>query len=111
MGSRLIGIHGPLSDWTIYLDKPIISIGRNLSNDIVIPDPCVSRHHCLIRNDNGRCLIEDLNSANGLYINMKRVAASALKDASFVQIGNSCFMFWLREVEGWLSIRRTPIEL
>lgn len=58
------------AEYEIYdLDMNIISLGRDLSNDIVLPESEVSRHHlCLLRIENGYAL-EDLNTMNGTSVN------------------------------------------
>ncbi|HEV7377985.1 MAG TPA: FHA domain-containing protein, partial [Pyrinomonadaceae bacterium] len=55
---RLVAIEGPLSEQTIYLDEPVIWIGRLMTNDISLDDPYVSRQHCLIRHEGGQFFIE-----------------------------------------------------
>ncbi|HEY0547319.1 MAG TPA: FHA domain-containing protein [Pyrinomonadaceae bacterium] len=90
---RLVAIEGPLSNQTIFLDEPIISIGRQLTNDISLDDPFVSRQHCLIRNEGEQYFIEDLNSANGTYVDSEQVKESLLKEGSLIQIGSSRFLF------------------
>ncbi|HEV7376613.1 MAG TPA: FHA domain-containing protein [Pyrinomonadaceae bacterium] len=93
---RLVAIEGPLSDQTIYLDEPVISIGRQSSNEICLDDPYVSRQHCLIRGEGEHYIIEDLNSANGTYVNSEQVKESLLKERSLIQIGSSRFLFCLQ---------------
>lgn len=50
------------------LESENITIGRDLSNDIVLPDPEVSRFHLKLRRDQGTYVIEDLGSTNGTAI-------------------------------------------
>jgi pSer/pThr/pTyr-binding forkhead associated (FHA) protein len=38
-------------------------------------------------------MIEDLNSANGTYLNGERVNAGTLKEGSVIQFGTSRFLF------------------
>ena len=85
---------------TFYLDEPVVSIGRLVSNDIYLEDPFVSRHHSVIRNQGEQYVIEDVNSANGTYVNGERVDAGALEEGSIIQIGASRFLFSLREELG-----------
>jgi pSer/pThr/pTyr-binding forkhead associated (FHA) protein len=94
---RLVAICGPCSHRTFYLDEPTVSIGRQPSNDISLDDPYVSRNHCLIRNEGDEYMLEDLNSANGTYVDDARVKGSAhLREGSLIQIGNSLFVFKLQ---------------
>lgn len=93
---RLEGIDWPLSGRTFYLDKPVLSIGRLASNDIWLADPFVSRQHCVIRNEDGQYVIEDLNSANGTYVDGERIHSRLLEDGSLIQIGISQFVVRLQ---------------
>lgn len=54
----------------------VTSVGRNADCDIVILDGLLSRHHARLTIDAGRLLVEDLNSANGTYINQIRIDKS-----------------------------------
>lgn len=46
----------------------IVSVGRAVENQIVVPDPAVSRRHLrLIVTSNG-IIVEDLGSSNGTYL-------------------------------------------
>jgi pSer/pThr/pTyr-binding forkhead associated (FHA) protein len=109
---KLVAIGGPLTGRTFYVDEPVISIGRLESNDIRLEDPFVSRHHCLIRNEGGQYMIEDLHSANGTYVDRERVKASSLKEGSIIQIGASRFLFRLPEdVRSEISDPRFPQDL
>jgi pSer/pThr/pTyr-binding forkhead associated (FHA) protein len=95
----LVVIDGPLSGRTFDLNERVVSIGREVSNDIRLDDPFVSRHHCLIKNDGDAYVIEDLTSANGTYIDGFRVGAGTLKEGSLIGIGASRFLFSLHDQE------------
>jgi pSer/pThr/pTyr-binding forkhead associated (FHA) protein len=109
MTPRLVAIDGPLSGHTFYLDEPIVSIGRLVSNDICLVDLYVSRHHCVIRNEGDEYIIEDLNSANGTYVNDERVNAGSLKEGSLIEIGVSQFLFRLQNSEGAIASSHTMV--
>jgi len=57
----------PQTEWTLEPGEYIL--GRYPSNDIVIPDPYVSRRHARIYYKDGEWYIEDLDSTNGTIIN------------------------------------------
>lgn len=99
----LIAIRGPLIDRTFYLNEPVVSLGRLLSNDIVVGDPLVSRHHCVIRSEGNQHTIEDLNSSNGTYVNGERVRIDSLKESSLIEIGASQFLFRVRNSEDLIA--------
>src|ERR1700694_1248894 len=102
--ARLVAVNGPLSGQTFYLDEPVVSIGRLGSNDICLEDPFVSRHHCVIRNDGDEYMIEDLNSANGTYLNGERIKAGSLKEGCLIAIGTSRFFFKLQNPEESITL-------
>src|SRR2546421_8782737 len=110
MSTRLVAIDGPLSGRTFHLDEPVISIGRLVSNDICLEDLYVSRHHCVIRTEGTEYIIEDLNSANGTYVNGELVKATPLEEGSIIQIGNSRFIFRLQTSEGFITLSQNPVE-
>ena len=102
--ARLVAVNGPLSGQTFYLDEPVVSIGRLGSNDVCLEDPFVSRHHCVIRNEGDEYLIEDLNSANGTYLNGERIKAGSLKEGCLIAIGTSRFLFKLQNPEESITL-------
>ncbi|GHV05566.1 hypothetical protein FACS189416_5360 [Bacteroidia bacterium] len=69
----------------------VITIGRDLDNDIVINDTKVSRHHLqIISESTENFRIVDLGSSNGTFVNDKKILGEttlSLNDA--VRIGNS----------------------
>jgi hypothetical protein len=64
-----------------------IIIGRTPDNDVQIDSRFISRHHCQITTTNQACIIEDLNSTNGLYVRSLRVHRHYLRDGDVVLIG------------------------
>ena len=62
-------------------------IGRTPANDLQIDSRFVSRHHCQIVTTAQSCVIEDLNSTNGIFLHSKRVRYHNLNDGDVVSIG------------------------
>jgi type II secretory pathway predicted ATPase ExeA len=62
-------------------------IGRTAANDLQIESRFVSRHHCQIVTTAHNCVIEDLNSTNGIFMHSKRVRYHNLNDGDVVMIG------------------------
>jgi hypothetical protein len=73
---RLIVRRGPQPNQIYDLNKGIITIGRDITNDIVINDPEVSRHHCRLTQGGGGYTIEDLGSTNGTFVNGQRLTGA-----------------------------------
>jgi hypothetical protein len=68
-------------------------IGRTPDNDIQIDSKFISRHHCQIITQSDSCLIEDLNSTNGISVQSKRVRRHNLNDGDVVQVGQHEIMY------------------
>ncbi len=64
-----------------------IIVGRTTDNDVQIDSRFVSRHHCQVITTPHACVIEDLNSTNGIYVKSKRVRRHYLNDGDVVQVG------------------------
>jgi general secretion pathway protein A len=68
-------------------------IGRTPDNDLQIDSKFISRHHCQIVTQADSCLIEDLNSTNGIFVQSKRVRRHNLNDGDVVQVGQHEIMY------------------
>lgn len=68
------------------ITKPDITIGRIPGNDIILDNPAVSRQHAIIKESDGKFIIEDKGSANGTFVNGEKIAARELKDDDKIQI-------------------------
>jgi hypothetical protein len=74
------------------LTQAPVTIGRLSDNTIVLADPQVSRHHATITWQAGAFIIQDLGSANGTYVNDRRITGpQALRDGDTIQTGNTQF--------------------
>jgi pSer/pThr/pTyr-binding forkhead associated (FHA) protein len=70
-----------------------VVIGRTPDNDLQIDSKFISRHHCQIVTQGDSCVIEDLNSTNGIYVQFKRVRRHNLNDGDVVQVGKHEIMY------------------
>ena len=80
---------------TFRIEKPIINIGRQLSNDIIVEDKRVSRQHAQIKyQSDGNFAIYDLGSTNGININgVANMRQGLLRNGDRFTIGNYDFFF------------------
>jgi len=62
-------------------------IGRVPEANLILPDSTVSRKHAIMRIDNGRVLVEDQDSVNGVFVNGEQVRAAAVKEGDFITVG------------------------
>ncbi|MCZ6835181.1 MAG: FHA domain-containing protein [Planctomycetota bacterium] len=67
-------------------DGPL-TIGRSMKNDMCLPHPSVSRHHCVIENIEGKPTVRDLDSRHGTTVNGKSIDESILHDGDIVGLG------------------------
>ncbi len=71
---RLVVRRGPQPNQQYELTRDTLTIGRDITNDIVISDPEVSRHHARLVRGAAGYVIEDLRSTNGTFINRERIS-------------------------------------
>ena len=62
-------------------------IGRSRDNEIYIKSKFVSRHHAQLVSDDNGCVIEDLNSTNGVFLGEKQVKKYRLRDGDKISVG------------------------
>ena len=80
------GTFGPVTYDLNSFKKGIITFGRDAGNDIVLRSRLVSKKHGQFRLVNGMCIVEDLGSTNGLYINGMPVKSYGLRDNTAIRI-------------------------
>lgn len=65
-------------------------IGRDSTCDVQLADPLVSRRHAVVLSTAQETVIEDLGSANGLYLNGDRCRRTvALRAGDVIQLGTT----------------------
>jgi pilus assembly protein CpaF len=73
----------------IEFDKDEITIGRLDKNDICLNKGNVSKYHSKIVAKDGKCIVVDMQSTNGTFVNGKKIAApQVLKPTDKVFIGD-----------------------
>jgi pSer/pThr/pTyr-binding forkhead associated (FHA) protein len=76
------------------LTQPVTRIGRHISNDIVVNDRRVSRRHAQVCYEQGRFVIYDGDSTNGILVNQTRVPQRvALRNGDRVTVGSYEYVF------------------
>lgn len=71
----LIVLAGPDKNKTASLGDQM-SLGREVDNNLILSDPRASRHHARIVRRGQGFVVEDLDSANGVFINGRRISGS-----------------------------------
>lgn len=73
----------------------VITLGRDPLQDVVLDNPSVSRLHCKIRvEDGGHAVLEDLNTANGTFVNRREIERQAeLAPGDEIGVGKFSVLF------------------
>ena len=88
MNPRLSAISGPLRDSMFPLKDGSLTIGREISNQLILDDSLVSPQHCELKCDAaGACVLRDLDSASGTFVNGLPVNERMLMPGDQVVVG------------------------
>jgi len=104
---KLVAISGPLRKGE-FLILGEVAMGRDANNGIRLEDPAVSPHHCRITVKDGRCVLSDLDSRSGTFVNGIPVKHRELKAGDEVAVGNSLFFFQAGKASNSPS---SPVEI
>ncbi|MBN2377734.1 MAG: FHA domain-containing protein [Sedimentisphaerales bacterium] len=66
-------------------------VGRRADCDIRIPTTYVSRKHCRIVCQDEKTVVQDLGSANGVYLNSEKIMEGVVSAGDRLTIGNLTF--------------------
>jgi pSer/pThr/pTyr-binding forkhead associated (FHA) protein len=83
-----VGLDGAEKSYRLQTHRPF-TLGRDPGNDIILRDPKVSRHHGEIVFERGFFVLHDLASANGTYVNGKRIRVAPLTHGARLRMGNT----------------------
>lgn len=87
----LRGVSGATFGKTFALTGTMV-IGRQQDSDIPVPAEEISRHHARLQVTADGVLVEDMNSANGTFINDKRIQTGVLKPGEELRLDTVRFM-------------------
>jgi DNA-binding NtrC family response regulator len=90
---RLLVTTGPDQGAEIVSDGDELSIGSSAGNHLVLRDPAVSRHHCVIRATERGFLLRDLGSRNGTTLAGFRVEGAYLAPGAVIGAGDTKLRF------------------
>jgi HD-GYP domain-containing protein (c-di-GMP phosphodiesterase class II) len=70
-----------------------LTFGRLPTCDVQVDDESVSRRHCTLHAREDGCDVTDLQSANGTFVNDKRIATADLQPGDKLRIGSTVLEF------------------
>jgi transcriptional regulator with GAF, ATPase, and Fis domain len=93
-------IAGPGSGARRLIDEDEIRIGKAAGNHLCLPDPTVSRYHCVIEQTPRGLLLRDLGSFNGTQVAGCWVESAYLEPQVPIQLGNTVLQLFVGESGG-----------
>jgi predicted component of type VI protein secretion system len=109
---RLIVRRGPQPNQIYELSKDVITVGRDITNDIVINDPEVSRHHCRMTRGSGGYTLEDLGSTNGSFVNGQRLmGARPLSGGDQIGLGETVTLSYESTIAAPVDLSPRPAAM
>ncbi len=75
------------------VDDGSLHLGRSAAADVVLDEPTVSRRHATIVRDGGRLHLHDDRSANGTFVNGRRITSVELVDGDVLFLGRVTVVF------------------
>jgi len=87
--SAVVTFSGPVYGNFILERTEALSIGRSLQCDLSVDDLRVSRRHVVVRHGERGLTVEDLQSANGTFLNGKRIQKAMLRSGDVLSVGNA----------------------
>jgi DNA-binding response OmpR family regulator len=90
------------------LAGPVTTLGRSRNGDVFILDRRASRRHAEVRWDGETSTLRDLGSANGTFLNGRRITTpQVLRDGDEIGIASATFTF--RDLEATLRVAEFPL--
>lgn len=83
-----------------------ISVGTSPENDVQLEDAFISYRHATITETSAGCLLKDLDSSNGTWINQRRIRWQVLRDGDLIDFGPLRFEF----IDNSVEIEKAQIE-
>lgn len=78
---------------------PLLGIGTAPGNQLIVTDPSVSRHHCVIEATEDGFLLRDLGSTNGTVLSGYRIKSAYLEPGAVITLGETSMRFDCSEEE------------
>ncbi|MBR4188550.1 MAG: FHA domain-containing protein [Kiritimatiellae bacterium] len=110
--AKLIGVTGEFKDREYPLEEGEITIGRKTDNAILLDNPTISSHHCVLTLAGTSCTLQDLDSTNGCRLNGRsvRVEPAEIHHKDILQLGDIEFIVDAPELSSASVARYTDAD-
>ncbi|MBI2900940.1 MAG: sigma 54-interacting transcriptional regulator [Planctomycetes bacterium] len=79
---------------SVPITEADMTVGRSRQNGVKLFTEQASRHHCrILRLDDGRYQVRDIQSSNGTFVNGQRIDAKDLADGDAIGVGGATIVF------------------
>jgi len=75
------------AEWLVPIDARVTHIGRGLTADVRLEEQRVSRTHAILVRQGHHTRLLDNRSANGTFVNGRRIVATNVTDGDVIRIG------------------------
>jgi len=108
---RLIIKQGPVPGKVFEIAKRVITIGRDVKSDFVVNDAEVSRSHTRLTVQSDGCLVEDLASTNGSFINGQRITTGKMiRPGDVLGLGETVLMDFVFVPDAEATVLAPPLD-
>jgi FHA domain len=94
----------------VDLEGSLVVLGREPGCDLVISDPKCSRRHAVIEAVGSGLTIRDTGSANGVFVNGKRVERSSLEPDDLIRVGEVILKVLPEQITGTVVMGPDELE-
>jgi hypothetical protein len=109
---QLVQRSGPTPGKNYGLSKNEVYMGRDITNDIVINDPEISRKHARLTIQSGGYLLEDLGSTNGTFIDGQRITGPhMMSPGEVIMLGDNVSLVFEAAADPDATVAVSPDEL
>ncbi|MHC5036219.1 MAG: ATP-binding protein [Planctomycetota bacterium] len=85
-----------------------LTLGRGKDADLLLLDPAISREHSAVFPEGSDFIIEDLDSANGTYVNDNLIPRKVLDEGDLIRLGTKLIIFTREELT---PVAETVVDL
>lgn len=89
--------------------RPVVMVGRELDNSLILKDPHASRKHFYIRNSQGKYTLVNLSHTHGTIVNGEKKEKTELQDGDLIEAGSTRLHF-MRDHDSYVAETKKPPE-